>query len=156
MTSPTPSRPTVSNTSCLIAFETVQRLDLLEQIYEEVLLPEAVAQEWGLPPPPWLKVKSISNQALAKALRLQLGPGEAEAIALAVELGADRLILDDQRARQIAAKLQIPITGTVGIALRAKHNGLLPLVRPFFDQLRAAGFRLSDRLLQQALQLAGE
>jgi len=103
-----------------------------------------------------VKVKTIHDQALAQALRLQLGPGEAEAITLAVEISAGRLILDDQRARRIATSLQVPITGTVGIALRAKQQGFLPLVRPIFDDLRAAGFWLSDGLYKQALHLAGE
>jgi predicted nucleic acid-binding protein len=115
-----------------------------------------VATEWGTSAPQWVKVIAIHNQALAQALRLQLGPGEAEAITLAVEISASRLILDDQRARGIATNLQVPITGTVGIALRSKQQGILPLVRPVFDDLRAAGFWMSDALYRQALQLAGE
>ena len=70
MTSPTPSSATVSNTSCLIALETVARLDLLERLYQEVLIPQAVATEWGMALPQWLKVQPIVNQALALALRL--------------------------------------------------------------------------------------
>jgi predicted nucleic acid-binding protein len=94
--------------------------------------------------------------ALVQALRLQLGPGEAEAIGLAVEIGASRLILDDRRARRVASGFQVPITGTVGVVLRAEQAGLIPLARPVLDALRAAGFRLADPLYQQALQLAGE
>ena len=147
---------TVSNTSCLIGLETIGRLDLLEQLYPQLLIPPAVAIEWGTPVPHWILCQSIQNKALAQALSLQLGPGEAEAIALAVEIGAQRLILDDQRARRIAVQLHVPVTGTVGVALAAKQQGFLPLVRPLFDDLKAAGFWLSDPLLQQALRLAGE
>lgn len=156
MTSPTPNKATVTNTSCLIALESIARLDLLQALYQNVVIPPAVASEWGTPAPQWVKVIAIQNQALAQALRMQLGPGEAEAITLAVEISANRLILDDQRARSIATSLQVPVTGTVGIALRAKQQGILPLVRPIFDDLRAAGFWLSDALYQQGLQLAGE
>lgn len=156
MTSPTPSQATVSNTSCLIALASIARLDLLERLYQEVLIPQAVADEWGLPLPPWLKVQAIGNQALAQALRIQLGPGEAEAITLAVEIGPARLILDDQRARRIAANLQIRVTGTVGMAIAARQKGLLPLARPLLDQLQAAGFWMSHGLYQRALQIAGE
>jgi len=156
VTSPTPSKATVSNTSCLIALEAIGRLDLLQRLYQEVLIPPAVAGEWGTPAPQWLKVQAIRDQHLAQALRLQLGAGEAEAITLAVEVRASRLMLDDHRARRIATNLQVPITGTVGIALRAKQQGFLPLVRPVFDELRTAGFWLSEGLCQRALQLAGE
>jgi hypothetical protein len=140
----------------LIVLEATAHLDLLQHLYQAVLIPPAVAAEWGTPPPPWLRVQPISNQPLAQALRLQLGPGEAEAIALAVEIGANRLILDDRRARRIASNLQVPITGTVGIVLRAKQLGFIPLVRPVLDAMRTAGFWLSDPLYKQALQLAGE
>jgi predicted nucleic acid-binding protein len=152
----TPSNSTISNSSCLIALEVTAHLDLLRLLYQAVLIPPAVAAEWGMAIPPWLKVQSIGNQPLAQALRLQLGPGEAEAITLAVETGASRLILDDRRARRVANNLHVPITGTVGVVLRAKQRGFIPLVRPVLDAMRLAGFRLSDLLYQQALQLAGE
>src|SRR5438552_1084224 len=103
MTSPMPDPPTVSNTSCLIALSSVAQLDLLERLYKQVVIPQAVADEWGLPMPAWLTVHKVANQALAQALHMQLGAGEAEAIALAVEVGAERLILDDLLARNVAA-----------------------------------------------------
>jgi len=156
VTLPTPSQATISNSSCLIVLEAIGHLDLLQHLYQAVLIPPAVAAEWGTPPPPWLNVQPLSNQPLAQALRLQLGPGEAEAITLALEIGAQRLILDDQRARRVANSLQLPITGTVGIILRAKQVGLIALVRPVLDAMRTAGFWLSDSLYRQALQLAGE
>jgi predicted nucleic acid-binding protein len=151
-----PRGATVSNTSCLIVLETIGRLDLLERIYQSLLIPPAVANEWGTPCPAWISVRALQNQSLVQALRLQLGPGEAEAIALSVDLGVGRIILDDQRARRIAAQMSLPVTGTIGVVLRAKQLGLIPLVRPILDDLRAAGFWLSDALLQQSLQLAGE
>ncbi len=156
MTLPTLNKATVSNTSCLIALETIRRLDLLGDVYQEVLIPPAVAAEWGMVAPPWLKVQNLGDQALAQVLSLQLGPGEAEAIALAMEIGAGRLLSDDQQARRMATSLQVTITGTVGIILRAKLQGLLPEVRVVLDELRASGFWLSDSLYQQALHLAGE
>jgi predicted nucleic acid-binding protein len=146
----------VSNTSCLIAIETIGRLDLLPQLYQELVIPPAVSSEWGTAPPPWLRVLGITNPALVQSLRLQLGAGEAEAIALAVETSASRLILDDQRARNVAVSLQLTITGTVGIILRAKQRSIVPLVRPIFDDLRKGSFWLSPSLYQQAPQMAGE
>jgi predicted nucleic acid-binding protein len=156
VTLPTPSNPTVSNTSCLIALEGIGRLHLLEQLYQQLVIPGAVAREWGIAIPSWMTIQPVQNQPLIHALHLQVGLGEAEAIALALETAATRLILDDLRARRVAASFSIPVTGTVGVVLRAKQQGLVPLVRPVFDDLQAAGFWISGALLQQALQLAGE
>ena len=86
MTLPTPSNATVCNSSCLIALEATAHLDLLQHVYQSVLIPPAVASEWGTLPPQWLLVQPVINQPLVQALLLQLGRGEAEAIALAVEI----------------------------------------------------------------------
>jgi hypothetical protein len=128
----------------------------LEGLYQEVQIPSAVATEWGSQLPAWITVQAVQNRPLVQALQLQLGNGEAEAIALAVETSAIRLILDDAQARQAARGFGLPVVGTLGIVLHAKQLGLVSLVRPVLDDLRATGFRLSDALLQQALQLAGE
>jgi uncharacterized protein len=147
---------TVSTTSCLIALEAIGRLDLLPRIYQDFLITPAVASEWAAPTFPWLTVQALRSQTLAQALRLQLGAGEAEAISLAVEVSAARLILDDQRARRVPANLKLMVTGTIGIILGAKQRGFLPLVHPVLDDLRTSGFWLSDALYQQALHVAGE
>jgi uncharacterized protein len=156
VTSPTPNSATVSNTSCLIALEAIGKIDLLEKLYQKVLIPPAVASEWGTACPQWIVTQQVQSQALVQALRLQLGAGEAEAIALSVEINAARVILDDQRARRVGVQLHQTVTGTIGIILRAKQLGIVPLVRPIFDDLRAAGLWISQNLLRQALQIAGE
>lgn len=156
MTLATPSGPAVSNTSCLIALEVIGRLDLLADQYRSLLIPPAVAHEWGVPTPPWITVLGVQNQTAVQVLRLHLGHGEAEAIVLSLEVAAQRLILDDQRARNIAASLGVQVTGTLGIVLRAKQVGLIPLVRPLLEDLDQAGFWLSPSLVQQALHIAGE
>ena len=97
---------------------------MLQQLYQNLVIPPAVAREWGTRCAPWMTIQAVQNQTLVQALRLQLGPGEAEAIALSIESGADRLILDDQHARRIAAQLQVPITGTIGVVQRAKQRAL--------------------------------
>ena len=85
-----------------------------------------------------------------------LGAGEREAIALAGQLGARRLILDDLPARRLAARRGLPVTGTVGLLLAAKHAGLVPAVAPLLDALTAAGFHLSGRVRDAVLAAAGE
>jgi predicted nucleic acid-binding protein len=82
MTSIMPDAPTVSNSSCLIGLEAVGHLDILQQLYTTIEVPEAVAQEFGSALPTWAQVHAVQNRSLVQSLRLGLGAGEAEAIAL--------------------------------------------------------------------------
>jgi predicted nucleic acid-binding protein len=151
-----PNGLTISNSSCLIGLQAVGHLGILELLYSKVVIPPAVEIECGIMPLPWLTVQVVQNQALVRSLRTGFGAGESEAIALAVESAATRLILDDRKARQAAGQFNLSITGTVGVILRAKQEGIITAVRPILEDLVATGFWLSDGLLQQALQLAGE
>lgn len=85
-----------------------------------------------------------------------LDAGEREAIALALEVGADPVLLDDRPARRLAARLALPATGTIGVLQTAKQLGLLPLVAPTLAALLTSGFRASPALVEQALLDAGE
>jgi len=89
-------------------------------------------------------------------MAVSLGPGEREAIALALELKATRLLLDDLPARRLASSLGLEIIGTLGLLLWAKEQGLLPAVRPWVDTLLREGFYISERLLAEVLSTAGE
>jgi predicted nucleic acid-binding protein len=152
-----PAGPTVTNRSCLIALEAIGRLDLLEGLYGIIVVPTAVVNECGgIPLPPWIQVMPVQNSALVQALRMQLGAGESEAIALAVENGAERLILNDKKARRVAKQFALPLSGTLAVVLYATEQGVIPAVRPVFDDLIATGFRISDALLKVALHAAGE
>ena len=88
---------TVCNSSCLIVLDAIGRLDLLQQLLGTITIPAAVVVEFGSPLPGWISVEPVRNSATVKSLELQLGPGESEAIALAGELSADRIILDDKK-----------------------------------------------------------
>lgn len=151
-----PEPVTVSNSSCLIALELVGWLELLRGLYETVVVPSAVAHECGSRLPAWFHVQPVRNQGMAPTLRLGLGPGESEAIVLASEVSAERLILDDKKARRIAQQLGLPVTGTLAVLLRAKEQGLIPNVRDVLDDLAVAEFRVSDALIQDTLRRAGE
>jgi len=87
----------------LNGLEAVGQLDLLQQLYSTIDVPEAVAQECGSSLPAWCQVRPVTNQSLVQTLKLDLGAGEAEAIALSVECSASRLILDDKKAGDCAA-----------------------------------------------------
>ena len=85
-----------------------------------------------------------------------LGAGEREVLALALETPDCGCVLDDALARQIASALQLRITGTLGILIDAKRTALIPLVRPQLDQLHNLGFRLAAHTRAAVLKMAGE
>ena len=149
----------VSNASPLIALARIQRLDLLPAIFESLLIPTAVAREIApsIPVlPTWLRIQAPNVPPPASLLRRRLGDGELEALALAVELKADWIILDDLPARRSAAATGLNVIGTLGMLVTAKRAGLLKLIRPELDALVRTSFFLSPRLYDELLQAAGE
>lgn len=159
-----PQRPVVSDTSPLIKLAGVGLLELLPQLYGEVWIPDTVRAEYQVKAAtgdpdfatlPWLRVQPGSTEPSLQALS-GLGAGEATAIALAQTSTARLLILDDKAGRRIAAQLNLPIVGTLGVLLAAKQIGLLPQVRPVLTAMVAQGRRISPRLHEDVLWLAGE
>ena len=147
--------PAVSNSTCLIGLERIQRLDLLPQVFSPILIPPAVESEVGISAL-WLIVQTPQNTSTLTVLNTQLDPGESEAIALALESNDPFLILDDLKARRLANQLGLKVIGTVGMLLRGKQQGVLTEIKPVLTALLAADFRISTALVQRALQLAGE
>lgn len=144
----------ISDSTCLIGLERIDALELLPSLFNEIVIPQAVQYEFGVSLP-WLHVEFPENQAFVASLKLLIDDGEAEAIALAYEKQW-RVVLDDQHARKVAARLGVTMIGTVGILLQAKRRGLIQLVKPLIEQLAERSFRLSDELKQEALSIAGE
>ncbi|MEE8304664.1 MAG: DUF3368 domain-containing protein, partial [Candidatus Tectomicrobia bacterium] len=104
----------------------------------------------------WLQQETVSNPSLVAALH-ELGLGEAEAIALAVDNVGSLLILDDHRGRLIASSLGVNIVGTLGVLLIAKRKGLIEAVTPEITTLQArVGFRIDAELRSKVLLEAGE
>lgn len=89
-------------------------------------------------------------------LAADLGPGESAVLALALESPDACVILDDGLARQAAALLRLPFTGTLGLLIDGKRKGLIPAVAPLLDRLDALRFRVSASTRNAVLQLAGE
>ncbi len=145
----------VANSACLIALGEIGKRDLLNGVFESVTAPPAVNAEVGRSIP-WLQIRAPVDRALVLALETQLGDGEAEAIALAVELGDVEVILDDRKARGIARKMGLKVVGTLGLLVRAKRVGFIAAVKPLIDELEQAGFRMTADLRLQTLELAGE
>lgn len=145
----------VSNSACLIALERINRLDLLPQVYQSIWIPHAVQMEIGFTTD-WLLVQNVQNQTLVDTLRMQIGAGESEAIALALEMGNLPALLDDKKARRIAKQLDLPVIGTLGLLLKAKKQGVIPAIKPILAALEKVDFRVSTRLRDRALELADE
>ena len=148
------SQIVVSDSTCLIGLERIERLDLLPAVFESVWIPPAVAEEFG-DAFPWLHVKSPANSAIVRAFNVVVDLGEAEAIALAQELGCE-VILDDRKARRLAAQEHVPHIGLLMVLLRAKDAGKLASVAPVIKALRRQKFFFSDSLVAKVLRLADE
>ena len=158
----------VSNSSPLINLARVGRMDILRQLYGKVVIPEAVwnevvVQEAGQPgadevrEAPWIVKRSVRNRELVLALRQELGAGEAEAIALALEIKAQLLLMDEHLGRETAHHLGLRYTGIVGVLIEAKRMGIIETIRSLLDDLRGeANFRISDALYRRVLEDQGE
>jgi predicted nucleic acid-binding protein len=85
-----------------------------------------------------------------------LGAGEAEVLALALEHPGSTVILDDRFARGVARARNMRLTGTAAALIKAKHTGLISAVAPLLDELKKLNFRLSDSARAAILELAGE
>jgi predicted nucleic acid-binding protein len=144
----------VVDSACLIGLERIGRLDLLPSLIDPIFAPPAVEREFGTLPS-WATFERPVDVGMVAALQLLVDPGESEAIVLAYEKGL-RIILDDRKAREVAQRLGVPVTGTVGLLLKAKLEGVIPAMRPLLDALEANQFRIGGALRAEALHLAGE
>lgn len=160
----------VSDASPIINLSIIGQLELLPKLFGRVVIPTAVFEEIavqgaGLPgaaevlSADWVEIKPPQNRAFLNLLLAEkdLHRGEAAAIALAVELHADALIVDDAIGRIHARKQGIPFVGILGILLRAKKKGHLAAVQPELERLKnEANFFISQNLYAEILQLADE
>jgi len=158
----------VSNTSPLTNLAAIGQFDLLRRLYTELHIAEGVWDElnaggrhWPgrdkVVAADWIQRHSVQNQALITALQRDLDRGESETIALALELGAALVLLDEKEGRRAAERYQLNVVGVVGILLDAKAHGEVSKVRPHLDSLRrVAGFRLRESVYQHALMLSNE
>jgi len=146
----------VSNTSPLIVLSNTGELDLLRFLFGRIAIPRGVAEEFGEQLPEWIEVKDVQNQVVVSLLREKLHKGESEAIALAVELNAELVIIDDKTARNTASYLGLNVIGTAGLILLGKKKGYYKEIKPVVDNLTKKGFRLSNDVMEQILKEAGE
>ena len=160
----------VADTSPLFYLAKLGRFALLRDLYGRVLVPPEVWRETlagGQAEPAlapifrtaeadgWLVITAATVPSRDPGLS-RLDPGERQAISLAKELGA-KLVIDEKRGRTVAAQLGLTVTGTLGVLVDAKLNGLIPALAPELAKLRReTGFRFSEKLAQFALRRADE
>jgi predicted nucleic acid-binding protein len=149
----------ISDTSPIHYLCLIGRIDILPAIFGSVVVPNAVAAELSRKatpqaardfignPPGWLCIRAPSRPIAATG---DFGDGELQAIALALELHADYLIIDDWSARTIAEQQQIAVIGTLGVLKIASRRGLVNLEQAINDLL-LCGFYISDKLRDEML-----
>ncbi|MCE6989307.1 DUF3368 domain-containing protein [Dyadobacter sp. CY323] len=146
----------ISDSSCVILFTKIDELDILRLVYDHIYVTQEIAREIGNALPEWVEVKEVHNKALQSSFEETLDIGEASALALAFEIPDCAVILDDMKARKSAEKLKIRVTGSIGIILIAKKLGKIPSVKAVFEQIRKTNFRISDRIINEAIKAADE
>lgn len=153
----------VCDTSPLILLAKIDRLELLFRLYEQVAIPVSVLDE--------ARVRSteettaiealVENQAVEiergspevlQSVPADLGAGERAAIAVAIETGADLVILDDRAGRRVARERDLSVTGTIGILIEARARDMIPSVRGEVDRLIEAGMWIDEVFYHRILQ----
>ena len=142
-------RIVISDTSTLII---LNELNILKLVYGELITTPEIAEEFGEELPAWIKIQSVSDKKYQNFLETQVDSGEASAIALATEYDDVLLLLDDLKARKLAARLKFKITGTLGIIHEAKQMSIIDKVRPLIDKLLMTDFRVADNIIEEILK----
>lgn len=158
----------ISNTTPLINFSCISRLDVLTKLFSEIYIPAAVREELetkvqkfpAISPileSDFIKVLEIKNTQLVNSLRIDLHLGEAEAIVLAIENQNSFLLLDELAGRSIARFQNLKFTGTIGCLLEAKRENIISDIKPSLDSIQTnANFWISEALYNQVLKDANE
>lgn len=159
----------VADASVLISLGSIEQLALLyDRFPQGVLISQAVwrevVEQGGRRPgaqevadATWIRVQKVAPSGIVRLLRTELDEGEAETIALAYEIGADLVLLDERDARRAAKRLRLDSLGTIGVLIWAKQSGRVPSLRVMLDALQLQGkFRISRALYEQALREVGE
>ncbi len=158
----------VSDYTPLITLMKAARLEILERLFGEVLIPEAVFSELTANASYWDEVEQIRNSSFIQVVRAKddervaflqratgLDRGESEAIVFADETKADLLLMDEIAGRRVAKNMNLPLTGSVGVLIRAHQIGLLTAqeAEEAFQSIRSANRYISERLIQNALDI---
>lgn len=143
----------ISDASCLIVLQKIGALELLRQTYGEITTTPEIEREVEFHLPRWVLVKS-ANQTLQ--MPTGIDSGEASAIALALEIPDSTIIIDDRAARNYAKRLGLHVTGTLGVIVKAKLDGVITSIQPYVVAIRKTDFRFSPAIEADAYEQASE
>ncbi|HRZ98718.1 MAG TPA: DUF3368 domain-containing protein [Paludibacter sp.] len=146
----------ISDTSTLILFQKIDEFNLLQKVYGELITTPEIALEFGDVLPNWIKIKEVSDKKYQYFLETQVDLGEASAIALATEYEDVLLLVDDLKARKLATKLNLKITGTLGIIHKAKQLHLIEKVKPLIEKILLTDFRIADNIIEEIIRINNE
>lgn len=160
-------RRVIVNSTPLIVLSNINKLDLLKQLYGQIFIPQAVYNEVTAKSDSaclqikdnldWINICEIKNIEEKKMYQAKLHSGEVEVMILAQETPiADLVIIDDNAAKKTAKYLGLTITGTLGILLKAKQEGLLNNVSSCIDELLKIGFYISDEIIAMVKEISKE
>lgn len=157
----------IADSSPLILLARIGHLSLLRALYNRVVVPTAVYRETVGEQPirpgastiagaDWIAVEEVTDLLAVRLLGQQIGPGESEAIVLAMQLNAELLLIDDAKGRRMAEAYGLSTAGTIGVLIQAKRFKLLPAVKPNLNALRDIGLHMDRQLYEHALRLCDE
>lgn len=146
----------IADTSFLIAMQKMQLFNEVGILYNEVYITKKIAEEFQFSIPEWILIQEPKNAHVQSVLSSILDAGEASAIALAYDYQDVLLIIDDLKARKEAIRLGFKVTGTLGVLLRLKNEGLIVSMKQRVSQLIEVGFRISPAIIDEMLRNAGE
>lgn len=158
----------VSDTTPLIGLASIGRLDLLQELFGEVYIPQAVFDEtvtFGRENSKakqlvlnanWIHVVEVKDRLAVNVLLDEMDLGEVETIVLASEMNANWVLMDEKKGRRKLSQLNIPKIGTLGILLKAKELNLISFLKPEIEELQKSGFSISPLLVEEILDAAGE
>ena len=151
----------IGDSSALIALSVVDKLELLEQLYTNLYVPQAVFDEVtqvGRPQSDKLRrfLQSRVKVVELNLTKLGLGLGELEAITLYKELDAEVLLIDDNRAKKYAILNDVKVIGSLGVLIKAKEESYIEQVKPLVEAIMKSEVYISDKLMLKVLELCGE
>ena len=160
-------RRVIVNSTPLIALSNIGKLEILRELYKEIYIPQAVYNEVTEKNDKasqsiktalnWIHVESIQDTGMYILYKAKLHAGEVEVMILAQESPeSDLLIIDDYAARKTAKFLGLEVTGTMGVLIKAKINGVISEVKPLLNALQANDFYISEQVMELVLKQAGE
>lgn len=140
----------IFDTSVLIAFSNLQKLDLLCRLYKKIYITEAVRVEFSDELPTCVGIKSVKHASIEIfQSRMNIGLGEASVIVYSLNSKKNiTCFIDDQRARKIAKRHSLKVSGTIGILMKMEEKGLIPSAYEEVLQINEQGFYVSEEILE--------